>query len=247
MLGSGTNPSQSWEPRYDSFLYLFAPGNFSIPSFTGYDADPLSTSATPPYGFFHNTQGSYGGAYLLARYMYDRFGGDAALHRLYADLSPPPASGAANLHPIVAEAGNGETFAQIYTEFAGALAARRVASTDPRFTFGSNVLLDGPTTLTVPGGTVYNEVFDGPRSPEDITSTAPQNVPRIKLTPSSTVHAKLISGATLFFNVAPSGGSLVELTATSAPAGGVDGALVQGRVQRQRCVRGTAEHVPVTQ
>jgi len=42
------------------------------------------------------------------------------------------------------------------------------------------------------------------------------------------VHAKLITGATLFFNTAPSAGSLVQLTATSAPAGAVDGALVQG-------------------
>jgi hypothetical protein len=227
VLGSGANPPQSWEPRYDAFSYLYMPGNFSVPSFTGYDADPLSTAATPVYGFYHSTQGSYGSAYLLARYMYDRFGGDAALHRLYADLSPP-VSGSANLHPLVAEAGDGETFAQIYAEFAGALAARNVASTDPRFSFGSNVLLNGLTTLTVPGGTTYNERFDGPRSPEDITNPTPENLSRIKLTPSSTVHAKLISGATLFFNAAPPAGSLVQLTATSAPAAAVDGALVQG-------------------
>jgi hypothetical protein len=244
VLGSGANPPQSWEPRYDAFSYLFMPGNFSIPSFTGYDADPLSTSATPAYAFYHSTQGSYGGAYLLARYMYDRFGGDAALHRLYADLSPPPASGSANLHPIVAEAGNGETFAQIYAEFAGALAARNVASTDPRFSFGGNVLLNGLTTLTIPGGTTYNEQFDGPRSPEDITSSTPENLSRIKLTPSSTVHAKLITGATLFFNAAPSAGSLVQLTATSAPAGAADGALVQGAFNDNGACVGPASTCP---
>jgi hypothetical protein len=244
VLGSGANPPQSWEPRYNAFLYLFMPGNFSIPSFTRYDADPLSTSATPAYAFYHNTQGSYGGAYLLARYMYDRFGGDAALHRLYADLSPPPASGAANLHPIVAEAGDGETFAQLYAEFAGALAARSVASTAPRFSFGSNVLLNGQTTLTIPGGTTYNELFDGPRSPEDITSSTPENLSRIKLTPSSTVHAKLISGATLFFNAAASAGSLVQLTATSAPAGAVNGALVQGAFNDNGACVGPASVCP---
>jgi hypothetical protein len=227
VLGSGVNSPQSWESRYDGWWYMFAPGNFSIPSFTGYDADPLSTSQTPSYGFYHNTQGSYGGAYLLARYMYDRFGGDTAMHRLYADLSPS-SSTVANLHPIVAEAGNGETFAQLYGEFAGALAARGVASSDPRFTFGNNVLLNGLTTITFPGGTMYNLRFDGPRSPEDITSASPGSSPRIKLTPSGTAHAKLISGATLFFNVAPSGGSLVELNSASAPGGAVDGALVQG-------------------
>ena len=227
VLGSGVNSPQSWEPRYDAWAYMFAPGNFSIPSFTGYDQDPLSTSQTPSYGFFHNTQGSYGGAYLLARYMYDRFGGDAALHRLYADLSPSSSS-VANLHPIVAEAGNGETWAQLYDEFAAALGARNVASTDPRFTFGSNVLLNGLTTITFPGGTTYNLRFDGPRSPEDITLSNPGGAARIKLTPSVTVHAKLISGATLFFNTAKSGGSLVELNSASAPGGSVQGALTQG-------------------
>jgi hypothetical protein len=227
VLGSGVNSPQSFETRLDSFFYLIAPGNFSIPSFTGYDQDPLSTSSTPPYGFFHNTTGSYGGAYLLARYMYDRFGGDAAMHRLYADLSPS-SSTSANVHPIVAEAGNGETFAQIYADFAAALAARDVASTDPRFTFGSNVLLVGQTTVPFPFGTTYNAIFNGPRSPEDLTNSSPGTVARIKLTPSSTVHAKLIDGATLFFNVAPAGGSLVELTSSSAPGSSVDGGLVQG-------------------
>jgi hypothetical protein len=227
VLGSGVNSPQSWETRYDAFVYLSMPGNFSIPSFTGYDTDPLSTSQNPPFGFFHNTQGSYGGAYLLQRYMYDRFGGDAAIHRLYADLSPSSSS-SANLHPIVAEAGNGEAFAQLYAEFAGALAARNVASTDPRFTFGSNVLLNGLTTIKFPGGTTDNERFDGPQSPEDITSSTPGTAPRIKLTPSSTAHAKLISGATLFFNTTPSGGSLVELSSASAPGGSVAGALAQG-------------------
>src|SRR5665213_3165375 len=161
------------------------------------------------------------------RYMYDRVGGDAAMHRLYADLSPPPSS-TANLHPLVAEAGNGETFAQLYAEFAAALAARNVASSDPRFTFGSNVLLNGLTTITFAGGTTFNERFDGPRSPEDLASTTPETLPRIKLTPGATVSAKLISGATLFFNSAKSGGSIVRLNSATAPGGTVDGALVQG-------------------
>ncbi|HTD37677.1 MAG TPA: hypothetical protein VK669_09190 [Candidatus Limnocylindrales bacterium] len=225
VLGSGVNSPQSWEPRVDSFFYLYQPGNFSVPAFTGYDSDPLSTSSTPPYAFYHNTAGSYGAAYLLARYMYDRFGGDAAMHRLYASHAQPSGSGA-NLQPIVAEAGNGETWAQLYSEFAAALAARNVASTDPRFTFGSNVLLRGQWSLTIPGGGTYNVLFNGPRSPEDLTNSTPETLPRIKLTPGSTVQAKLITGATLFFNVAPSGGSLVELNSTSAPS--VDGALTQG-------------------
>jgi hypothetical protein len=227
VLGTGVNPPQSQDSRIASFFYLFAPGNFSVPSFTGYDQDPLSTSTTPPYGFFHNTLGSYGAAYLLERYMYDRFGGDAAMHRQYADLSPS-SNTAANLHPLVAEAGNGETFAQLYDEFAAALAARGVASTDARFTFGSNVLLKGLSTFTFPGGATSNGVFNGPRSPEDLTSATPGTTARIKLTQGSTVHAKLITGATLFFNAAPSGGSIVSLSSSTAPGNTVDGGLVQG-------------------
>ena len=71
-------------------------------------------------------------------------------------------------------------------------------------------------------------VMNGPRSPEDITNTHPSTLPRIKLTPSTTVSAKLITGATLFFNAAPSAGSIVSLTSTSAPGNTVYGALVQG-------------------
>ena len=51
---------------------------------------------------------------------------------------------------------------------------------------------------------------------------------RIKLTPNGTVSAKLIVGATLFFNAAPSGGSITSLNSTTAPSGKVEGALTQG-------------------
>ncbi len=66
-------------------VYLYTPGNYSLTAFAGYDQDPLDPNGTP-YGFFRSTAGNYGGAYLFARYFYDRFGGDAGLHRLYADL-----------------------------------------------------------------------------------------------------------------------------------------------------------------
>lgn len=209
-----------------AFEYLFSPGNFSLTSFTGYDADPLDTSTNPAFGFFHSTIGNYGAAYLFQRYLYDRFGGDAALHRQYATLTTT-ASGA-NVDPIVAEAGNGETFAQLYGDFGAALAARNIASTDPRFRFSSSVLLVGTKQVPVPGGQTADIVLNGPRSPEDITNPRPGNLSRIKLTPNATVSAKLIVGATLFFNAAPSAGSIVSLNSTSAPAGKVQGALTQG-------------------
>jgi hypothetical protein len=208
------------------FEYLFNPANYSLTSFTGYDADPLDTSSNPVFGFFHSTVGNYGAAYLFQRYLYDRFGGDAAMHRQYASLTST--SSGANVNPVVAEAGNGETFAQLYADFAAALAARNVASTDPRFTFSSNVTLVGTKQIPIPGGQTWDMVLNGPRSPDDLTSTHPNSLPRIKLTASSTVSAKLITGATLFFNAAPSAGSIVSLNSTSAPLGRVDGALVQG-------------------
>ena len=45
---------------------------------------------------------------------------------------------------------NGESFAQVYGEFAGALAARNVASTDPRFRFGLERAVARPRDATVP-------------------------------------------------------------------------------------------------
>jgi hypothetical protein len=220
------NNAQSNDTLLASFYYLYSPANFSLTSWVGYDADPLDTSANPSFAFFRSTTGNYGEGYLFARYLYDRFGGDAALHRAYANLSNTPV-GVANLAPIVAEANNGESFAQLYADFAAALAARNVASTNPSFTFNSTVFLVGSKTLPIPGGTA-DIVMNGPRSPEDITNTHPSTLPRIKLTPSTTVSAKLITGATLFFNAAPSGGSIVSLNSTSAPANKVYGALVQG-------------------
>lgn len=210
-----------------AFSYLYSPSNYSLTAFTGYDANPLDTSSNPSFGFFHNTNGNYGAAYLFQRYLYDRFGGDAAMHRQYASMTTTPGSGA-NIDPVVAEAGNGETFAQLYQDFASALAARKVASTDPRFTFNSSVMLVGTKQVAIPGGQTWDLVMNGPRSPADLTSSQPFNVARIKLTPNSTVSAKLIIGATLFFNAAPSGGSITALNSTSAPSGKVEGALTQG-------------------
>jgi hypothetical protein len=229
VLGSGANPPQSPDSQLFAWEYLLAPGNYSLTAFAGYDADPSSTSATNPrYGFFASTNGNYGGAYLFARYLYDRFGGDASLHRVYADLSATPANGSANVAPIQSEA-NGESFAQVYAEFAAALAARNSASPDPRFRFGSNVLLDGVTTTQFPGGVTWNLRFNGPRSPEDITSSTPRQLPRIALTPGGgNVTIKLITGATVFPNVAAGGGAVVTGSVAGAPAFGVNGMMVQG-------------------
>ncbi len=223
-----SNNAQANDTLLASSAYLYSPANYSFTAWVGYDADPLDTSSNPAFGFYRSTEGNYGLGYLFARYMYDRFGGDAALHRVYASLTATGGSGA-NVAPIVAEANNGETFAQLYADFASALAARNIASTDPRYSFNSTVFLVGSKTVPVPGAQ-WDIVMNGPRSPDDLTSSHPlaQGAARIKLTPTHAVSAKLITGATLFFNAAQSGGSIVSLDATSALSGKVAGALVQG-------------------
>jgi hypothetical protein len=221
------NNAQSSDTLFASFFYLYNPANYSFTAWVGYDANPLDTSQNPTYGFYRSTEGNYGLGYLFARYMYDRFGGDSALHRVYASLTPTGGTGA-NVAPIVAEANNGETFAQLYADFAAALAARNVASTDPRFSFNSTVFLVGKKTIPGPGGLTLDIVMNGPRSPDDLTSAHPFASSRIKLTPAHGVNAKLMTGATLFFNAAQSAGSIVSLDTTTAPSGKVSGALVQG-------------------
>jgi hypothetical protein len=227
-LVNGTAQAQDVVALEAGFEYLYSPANYSLTAFTGYAPDPLDTSANPTFGFFHNTVGNYGAAYLFQRYLYDRFGGDAAMHRQYATMTSTGSG--ANVNPVLAEAGNGETFAQLYGDFAAALAARNVASTDPRFSFSSAVLLVGTKQVPVQGGQTWDIVLNGPRSPADLTNPHPfaTGTTRIKLTPSTIVTAKLITGATLFFNAAPSAGSITSLNATTAPAGSVEGALVQG-------------------
>jgi hypothetical protein len=231
------NNAQSNDTLLASFEYLYNPANYSLTAWVGYDVDPLDTSTNPAYGFYRSTGGNYGLGYLFARYMYDRFGGDAALHRVYASLIPTPGgANVANVAPIVDEAGNGETFAQLYADFAAALAARNVASTDPRFSFNATVFLVGKKTVPVPGAT-YDIIMNGPRSPDDLTSTHPST--RIKLTPAQAANAKLMTGATLFFNAAASAGSIVSLDATTAPSGKVAGALVQGGYNDSSACLGT--------
>ena len=201
-------------------------GTFRSPRSPG-TTSTRSARTVPRTASSCSTAGNYGGAYLLARYLYDRFGGDSALHRVYADLTQPIPN-TANVNPLQSEA-NGEPFTQFYSEFAEALAARGVATGgDARFQFSSNVLLRGLTTIQVPSGGTWNMRFNGPRSPEDLsTPTAPSGA-RIKLTPGGSVTMKLITGATQFPNVAPAGGAVVSGSVSGAPALGVNAALVQG-------------------
>ena len=130
-------------PRY-SFSYMLEPSQFSLTSFVGFQPNPVTGSGQ--YGFYAYTAGNYGAAYLMARYLYDRFGGPAALHAIYADVrSGTP--GQANTFPVLAAAG-GESWQQLFGEWAIALAAQSSGiTTDPRYGFNPAVVLRGPVQI----------------------------------------------------------------------------------------------------
>ncbi len=181
------------------FEYLYAPANYSLTAFTGYAPNPTDTSSTPTFGFYNNTAGSYGQAYLFMRYLYDRFGGSAALHRLYADLSPGQ-SGTANTGPVVAAAGNGESFGRLYGDFALAIAARNELSTNAAYRFSSQVPLMTTVGIPLPGGETAALRFDGPTSSDDLTLSDPYQGYVIELQLGQTVGGQLLRGATAFYN-----------------------------------------------
>lgn len=214
-------------PRF-SYTYLANPDEYSLTSFTAYNPDPLSTSANPPYQFFHNTAGNYGASYLFLRYIYDRFG-PAALQRLYADLTQSAGGFSANVAPIVAAA-NGEPFTQLYREFAIAVASQNnVATTDPRYLFSNQIVLNGPVQVTsrIKASGTRTLYFGGPQPPVDI-SQSPVNgsLPSPPLTLGSTLNLQLLAGATMFFHPQPStSGATLRASGNSAT---LQGGMVQG-------------------
>jgi hypothetical protein len=205
-------------PRY-TYGFMLEPSLFSLTAFTGYQPSPTSTATNPPYGWYSNTAGSYGEAYLFLRYVFDRFG-PTALTRIYQ-------STASSTGPVVAAA-NGEPFAQLYREFAIALAAQNTPAAVPPYTFSSAVVLRG--TVQVPSrrasAPVRTFVFGGPQPPETFTAALP--VPTSPLTPGASDATFLVDGGTLFVPAANgAGGAFLSVT---GPGGfpGMQGALVQG-------------------
>ncbi len=213
------NGMQIDTPRF-SYAYLYEPGNFSLTSFTGYQRDPLSTNLDSPYGFYRNTAGNYGMSYLFFRYIYDRFGA-GTINNLVQSSS----NGVANVSQVT-----GESFLQLYQEWATAVAAQSTnVTSDPRFSFNPAVVLRGPVTVTSrvkpSGSRVLN--FAGPQPPEDFTNNPPTSL-FPPLSPGATETPKLIDGATMFLEATPtSGGDTVRAgAASSVPA--FQASLVQG-------------------
>jgi hypothetical protein len=108
-------------------VYLAAPSNYSLSGFSG--ADPVSWGGNGS-AQYNCGGGCYGAAYLFQRYLRDRFGGDAYTHA----METSGFTGESNLQHAT-----GESAASLFGDFALAMAADslHVASTDPRFAFGS--------------------------------------------------------------------------------------------------------------
>jgi hypothetical protein len=211
-------------PRF-TYSFLLEPNLFALTSFTGFQPNPTSTAANPPYGYFTNTAGSYGEAYLFMRYIYDRFGGNAAIQRLYASH----ASGAG---PALAAANN-EPFEQLYGEFCLAIAAQANGAAiggDPRYSFGPELTLRGPVNVTSRRSAplqVRHLVFGGPQTPETFSASNVVNG-IFTLTPGASTTINLIAGGTLYFPLAAvTNGATVH---ASAPLPILQGGLVQGQI-----------------
>ncbi len=125
--------------------FLLAPGNFSLTSFAGYAPDAVTATANGGYGYYRNTAGNYGFAYLFIRYLYDRFGPDA-LKAIYAETnfggSVRPDTGPATA------AAHGESFVPLFREFTTAIAVHSGGavppfSSDPAYRFDPSIILRG--------------------------------------------------------------------------------------------------------
>lgn len=205
-------------PRY-SFSFLLEPSLFSLTSFAGYQPNPTSTASNPPYGWYSNTAGSYGQAYLFQRYLYDRFG-SGALTAIYN-------SSATGVGPVLAAA-NGESFAQLYREFSTAVAAQSTTAASLPYAFSSAIVLRGnvdvPSIRTGSQSTRHLG-FGGPQPPEIFANNLPNGF--LTLGPGTTASTMLIDGATLFLPSANgSSGTSINVTVPGVPV--LEGSLLQG-------------------
>jgi len=232
---NGRDPKES-ETALFVRLYLLEPDLYSLTSFSGFQPDPASSIANAPYGYYHNNAGNYGLSYLFMRYLYDRFPG--AIQRVYAEKSGGTIG--IDVGPATSAA-NGEPFAQLYQEFATALAVHAGGgaaeiTTDPRFTFSSGLVLRGLTqTYSRRISTnVRNIVQPGPENPEVFNGNQPAldaggNPVRQTLTPGQTITLKLLSGATIFATATGTPVAGATVRASGAPMN-LQGALGQGPI-----------------
>ncbi|MDB5039438.1 MAG: hypothetical protein JWN27_164, partial [Candidatus Eremiobacteraeota bacterium] len=219
-LATDPAPGQHLDTPRFSYTYLLQPSLFSLTAFTGYQPNPLDTSTNPPYGWYSNTAGSYGQAYLFSRYLYDRFG-PASLKAIYA-------STASGVGPVVAAAG-GEPFAQLYEEFVLAVSAQSSPVAQLPYAFSSAVVLRGNVdvpSVRLPPLNVRHLTFGGPQPPQTFANNLPTGF--LNVAPGLNASTFIIDGATLFLPAAnAANGAAIVVTAAGAPPS-YQGGLVQG-------------------
>jgi hypothetical protein len=227
-LATDPSPGQHLDtPRY-SYTYLLEPSLFSLTSFTGYQPNPSSTAQNRPYGYFSNTAGSYGQAYLFMRYLYDRFG-PSALTTIYNTPGTDPAalSPRATVTPVSAAAG-GESFMQLYREFATAVSAQNTSAATAPYQFSSAVVLRGNVDVPSirPGAqSTRHFLFGGPQSPETFANDLPTGF--LSLGPGVTATTFILDGGILYLPSAngPSGNT-ISVSIPGAPS--PEASLIQG-------------------
>lgn len=143
-------------------VYLAAPQNYSLSAFSGSDPSSWGGTGSPQ---FNCAGGCYGAAYLLERYLRDRFGGDAYTHA----METSGVTGDRNL-----QSATGESPGSLFGDFALAMAAGslNVTSGDPRFRFGS-LQLTGSYADQFGAKTTLGGVWAQPLSGSSASVTAP--------------------------------------------------------------------------
>jgi hypothetical protein len=218
-LATDPAPGQHLDtPRY-SYTYLFEPSLYSLTSFTGFQPNPTSTGPNPPYGWYSNTPGSYGQAYLFQRYLYDRFG--------QSEIAAIYNSTASGVGPVLA-AVPGESFSQLYREFATAVSAQNTSAASAPFTFSSAIVLRGnvdvPSVRTGAQSTRHL-VFGGPQPPRVFNGNQPGGF--LTLGPGTTATTFVVEGGILFLPSANgAAGTTIRVSIPGAPA--LEGSLIQG-------------------
>jgi len=220
-LATDPAPGQHLDtPKY-TFVFLLEPSLFSLTAFAGYQPNPTSTAQNPPYGWYTNTIGSYGQAYLFQRYLYDRFG-SGEIQSIYnsTQTSVGAVSAAAN-----------EPFAQLFREFALAVSAQNTSVAVAPYQFSSAVTLRGnvdvPSRRVAPLN-VRHYVFGGPQPPELFSNNQPSGF--LTMSPGQSGSTFIVDGGTLYVPAANgSTGSTVRITAPAAPGPpSYQGGSVQG-------------------
>ena len=139
-----------------------------------------------------------------------------------ASQSPP-----ATVGPVLAAAG-GESFAQLYREFATAVSAQNTSAATPPYQFSSAVVLRGNVDVPSvrPGAQSTRHLgFGGPQPPETFTNNLPTGF--LTLGPGVTATTFILDGGILYLPSAngPSGNT-ISVSIPSAPS--LEGSLIQG-------------------